>query len=148
MHVTLFALQLLQVLFLALHDWVPLGRLNDVERVRAEDSAGKLAATTAVSTAPFAFGFAASATCLGHPYPGWMKQWLLVSYAILFAGELTAWWLPYLLGASEKRVRRYEVMFGRTLAFLPERHGIRPNTLHALLHLATVLTLLLLISAS
>ena len=35
-------------------------------------------------------------------------------------------------------------MFGRTHAFLPERIGIRPNTLHVILHAATLTTLILL----
>lgn len=145
MSIGLLLLQLWQVLFLALHDWVPLGRLNDVERVRSQNSTANLLMTTVLSTAPFAFGLAASALYLGATYPPWLRQWLVVSYALLFAGELTAWWIPYLFGASEKRVRRYEVMFARTHAFLPARHGIRPNSLHMLLHLATALTLILLI---
>jgi hypothetical protein len=32
-------------------------------------------------------------------------------------------------------------MFGRTHAFLHERHGITPNTLHVALHAATVVAL-------
>jgi hypothetical protein len=35
-------------------------------------------------------------------------------------------------------------MFGNTHAFLPERNGIRPNTLHILLHACTAATLVLL----
>jgi hypothetical protein len=35
-------------------------------------------------------------------------------------------------------------MFGTTHAFLPERNGIRPNTLHIILHMATLITLVLL----
>jgi hypothetical protein len=34
----LVALQVLQVLFLWLHDWIPLGRLNDVAAVRSQDT--------------------------------------------------------------------------------------------------------------
>jgi hypothetical protein len=35
-------------------------------------------------------------------------------------------------------------MFGNTHAFLPERNGIVPNTLHCILHAATVATLVVL----
>ena len=59
-------------------------------------------------------------------------------------GELTAWWIPYLTRPQPARAARYRLMFGRTHAFLPERHGIVPNTLHCLLHLATVATLAIL----
>jgi hypothetical protein len=34
------------------------------------------------------------------------------------------------------------VMFGATHTFLPERNGIRPNTLHVILHAATVALLI------
>jgi len=36
------------------------------------------------------------------------------------------------------------MVFGATHAFLPERDGIRPNTLHLILHLATLTTLIVL----
>jgi hypothetical protein len=35
-------------------------------------------------------------------------------------------------------------MFGTTHAFLPERNGIRPNTLHVILHILTLATLVVL----
>jgi hypothetical protein len=38
----LFALQCFHVIFLALHDWVPLGTLNDVKVVRAANPGRKL----------------------------------------------------------------------------------------------------------
>ena len=77
----LLALQLFQVLFLGLHDWVPLG----------------------------------------------------------------SWWLPYLVTPDPVRAARYRTMFGRTHGFLPERNGITPNTLHIVLHVATLATLILLV---
>jgi hypothetical protein len=52
----LLALQTFHVLFLALHDWIPLGRLNDVKSVRAANSGSKLLAATLISLAPFAVG--------------------------------------------------------------------------------------------
>lgn len=35
-------------------------------------------------------------------------------------------------------------MFGNTHAFLPARNGIRPNTLHVILHLATLASVVIL----
>ena len=35
-------------------------------------------------------------------------------------------------------------MFGATHAFLPERKGIGPNTLHVILHIVTLTTLVVL----
>ena len=58
-------------------------------------------------------------------------------------GEIRAWWAPYFFGTSEKTVERYRVMFGGTHAFLPERNGIRINTLHFVLHVLTLATFIL-----
>ena len=138
----LLALQLFHVLFLSLHDWVPLGTLNDVTAVRAAN--GRLLANTVISVIPYAFGLAGSVVYLGGPYPAWLLGWLWISYTALFLGELRAWWIPYLLLPEPARAARYQAMFGRTHAFLPERNGIRPNTLHVILHVATLTTLVLL----
>jgi hypothetical protein len=48
------------VLFIALHDWIPLGSLNNLSRIRAADSTPKLLVVTVLSTLPFAVAFAAS----------------------------------------------------------------------------------------
>jgi hypothetical protein len=140
----LIVLQIFHVLFLCLHDWIPLGNLNDIAAVRAENSIGKLIAGTLISTTPFAFGLAASLGYHEKGFPGWLWWWLWVSYAFLFVGEMQAWWIPYFLRTEPQRATRYAAMFGGTHAFLPQRNGIRPNTLHVILHAATVLTLVFL----
>ncbi|HET8923957.1 MAG TPA: hypothetical protein VFN26_13290 [Candidatus Acidoferrum sp.] len=140
----LFALQCFHVLFLGLHDWIPLGSLNDVKAVRAATSLGKLLLGMLISLLPFAFGLVASAYYLGRPYPHWLLWYLGVSYVLLFIGELEAWWIPYLFRPDPARAARYQAMFGNTHAFLPARNGITPNTLHVTLHLATLVTLLVL----
>jgi hypothetical protein len=138
----LFGLQCFHVLFLALHDWIPLGTLSDVKAVRAAYPAHKLVAGTVISVSPFVVGLGASAIYFGRAYPTWLLWWLWISYGLLFVGELTAWWVPYLFHYEPERAARYQEMFGATHAFLPERNGIRPNTLHVILHLLTLTTLL------
>jgi hypothetical protein len=133
-------LQLFVVLFIALHDWVPLGSLNHVTAVRAADPTAKLVRTTALSTLPFAIGLAASAYYGRAGLHGWVFWWLWVTYAALVLGFLRAWWIPYLLVRDPVRAVRYRAMFGATHAFLPERNGIRPNTLHIILHVAILAT--------
>ena len=139
----LLLLQAVQVVILWTHDWVPLGPLNDVRAVRRQDTAARLVRITALQSAPFTFGLVATAI-LGSPGPDWLRSWLWGSYLVLFIGELRAWWWPYLIRAEPARAARYRLLFGRTHAVLPERHGMVPNTLHCLLHLATVATLVLL----
>lgn len=66
----LLALQCFNVPFLALHDWIPLGTLNDMKGVRAANPGSKLLTTTLISLAPFAIGLAASALYFRGAYPG------------------------------------------------------------------------------
>jgi hypothetical protein len=140
----LLALQCFHVLFLALHDWIPLGKLNDVNAVRATISRRKLFAGTLISLIPFAIGLAASAVYFGRAYPAWLFWWLWISYGLLFFGELKAWWIPYFFRLELERAAGYSSMFGGTHAFLPARNGIRVNTLHVILHIATIITLVVL----
>src|ERR1700683_3288034 len=140
----LFALQCFHVLFLALHDWIPLGTFNGVRAVRAANPGRKLVAATIISLIPFAIGLASSAVYLGRAYPAWLFWWLWISYGLLFVGELKAWWIPFLFHPEQERAARYQAMFGATHAFLPERNGIRPNTLHVVLHILTLTTLVVL----
>ncbi len=137
----LAGLQLIQVLFLATHDWLPLGRLNDVRAVRREDTTARLVVVTLIQTVPFAFGLLYSIIHLGGHYPGWLLWYLFISYAILLLGQLQAWWVPYLLRPDPTRAERYRRMFANTHSFLPRRNGIVPNTAHILLHTATIATL-------
>jgi hypothetical protein len=135
---SLLALQAFIVLFLTLHDWIPLGTLNNLPGVRAANFGGKLLATTLISAAPYALGLAASIFYFHRTYPQWLYWWLWISYVLLFLGQLRAWWIPYLFVPDPQRAARYQIMFGSTHAFLPRRNGIRPNTLHLLLHVSTV----------
>jgi len=82
-----------------------------------------MVAATLISLIPFAIGLAASAVYLGRAYPAWLFWWLWISYGLLLVGELTAWWIPYLFHPEPERAARYQVMFGATHAFLPERSG-------------------------
>jgi hypothetical protein len=86
----LLALQCFHVLFLVLHDWIPLGTLNEVKAVRAANPVRKLGAGTVISVTPFAIGLGASAINFGKAYPAWLFWWLWISYGLLFVGELTA----------------------------------------------------------
>jgi len=123
---------------------VPVAPLNDVAAVRAADSAVRLIVVALIQSVPFTIGLVFSVAALAHGVPGWLWNWLWISYGLLFFGELQAWWVPYLVRPDPERAARYRVMFGRTHSFLPERRGIRPNTLHVALHLCTAATLVVL----
>lgn len=136
----LLLLQAFHLLVLLLHDWVPLGRLNNVRAMQAAHPRHLLLIGTLVSSLLPGIGFALS---LLHPglWPLWLVLYLAGAYLFLFIGEIEAWWAGYFFGYRRDRAASYGVMYGRTLAFLPERHGICPNALHVALHGATLLTL-------
>jgi hypothetical protein len=144
MEPVLLALQAFQVVFLWTHDWIPLGPLNDVVAVRGEDTRSRLVTVTLVQSVPWSIGLFFSAWYFGRPYPAWLTSWLWITYALLLAGQIRAWWIPYLFKAEPQRAERYRRMFGKTHSFLPMRNGMVPNTAHVLLHLATAATLVVL----
>lgn len=139
--VALIVLQALQVLFLWLHDWVPLGRLNDVKAVRSQDTTLRLVVVTLIQSVPFTIGLVYSAAYFGGVYPHWLYMWLWISYVTMFVGQIRAWWVPYLFRPQPQRAARYQIMFGKTHRFLPIRNGLVPNTAHIMLHVATAITL-------
>ena len=127
--------------FLALHDWVPLGTLNNMAGLRAADSTSRLVLATAVSTLPFATVLVASILFASVRYPHWLLCWLWGTYLACAHGILRVWWIPYLGAPDPDRVRRYRIRFAGTHGFLPERNGIRPDTLHVAFHSLVMTTL-------
>jgi hypothetical protein len=138
------ACQFYVVLFIAIHDWIPLGKLSNLEAVRAADSKSRLLLVTAVSALPYAVGLAGTIYYAGSRSPDWLLYVLWISYAAGVYGMLRAWWIPYLLVADPVRVARYQARFAHTHAFLPVRNGIRPDTLHVSFHVVLVATVVLL----
>jgi hypothetical protein len=142
--VVLLGLQCFVVLFVALHNWVPLEKLNDVRSVRQEFPGSKLLITTLINFTPYAFGLGASAFFFDGTFPGWLFWWLWISYGLAVYGSLKAWWIPYLLRPDPALAERYRVMYGATHTFLPERNGISPNTLHVMFDVLIVAILIVL----
>jgi predicted outer membrane lipoprotein len=144
MHNALDIGQVMVVVFLAFHDWVPLGRLNNLAGVRALDTTRRLVLSTTISTMPFAAVLVASILFARAEYPKWLLWWLWGTYLACAYGILRAWWIPYLGTPDPDRAKRYSTRFAGTHAFLPERHGIKPDTLHVAFHalIAAILALL------
>jgi predicted outer membrane lipoprotein len=146
MQYTLVIGQIMVVVFLAFHDWVPLGNLNNVAGLRAVDTTKRLAFTTVVSTMPFAAVLVVSILFASVEYPNWLLWWLWGTYLVCAYGILRAWWIPYLGTPDPDRAKRYSVRFEGTQGFLPERNGIRPDTLHVAFHALVVAILVVLAS--
>ena len=139
----LIALQAFHLLFLLLHDWVPLGNLNNVSAFQKSTTAPQKVLSLLVPSVPVIIGL--GFTLLANPRVPGLSFRITFSavYGFLLLGELEAWWIPYLFGSNAERVTRYRMLFAGTHTFLPSRHGIAPNTLHVVLHAATVATLVL-----
>ena len=140
--ITLLVLQSFVVLFVSLHNWVPLGALNNVKGIRMAFPTGKLLRTTAINFTPFAIGLAATAFYFGRPSPGWVFWWLWITYGLACYGSFKAWWKPYLIRPDPALIARYQTMYAGTHSFLPKHNGIRPDTLHVLFDLVTIAILI------
>jgi hypothetical protein len=91
--IILIAFQFFQLLFLWLHDWILLGRLNDVSAVRSQDTMMCLVVVTLIQSVPFTIGLLFSVLYFRRPYPHWLYMWLWITYGIIFVGQLRAWWI-------------------------------------------------------
>jgi hypothetical protein len=138
----LLALQCFVVLFVALHNWIPLGVLNNVRGVRIAFPTGKLLMTTLLNLTPFAIGLAATVFYFDKAYPGWVFWWLWITYGLACYGSFRAWWMPYLFRRDPALVARYQTMYAGTHSFLPVHNGIRPDTLHVLFDIVTIAILI------
>lgn len=137
------------LLFMLVHDWVPLGQLNDVKAVSESRSVNELIVVTLIGAGQILLLLVLMLLFMGKKYPIWIKLWLVIHQGFILAGALLDWWIPYFFGfGAEERVERYNVMFGNTHAFLPVNNGIVPNTLHVAFHFTLLVCLLLAIYIS
>ena len=139
---TFLILQIVVVAFLLFHDWIPLGRLNNLAAIRGQDTPLRRIFVTLLPGLPAAIGLFFSARHFGRSYPDWLEMLLWITYGVFIVGMLRAWWIPYLLLPDAERAARYQVIFAGTHSFLPRRNGMAPDTLHTLFHLVTLATLL------
>lgn len=132
-----------------LHDWIPLGRLNNVTAVRSQGTLLPLVAVALVQSVAFTFALLFSLSRFGRPYPHWLYMWLWISYSLIFVGQIRAWWIPYLFHLEPGRAAGYRTMFSKCSAtHTPSCPFVRlvPNTAHVMLHLATAATLFILLA--
>jgi hypothetical protein len=137
----LIALECFVVAFVGFHNWIPLGSLNDLNAVRQEFPGMKLVYVTLSNFIPAAFAVVCSIN-FRRDFPEWLIWYLWIFYLLALGGSAYAWWIPYLFGAGAKRVQREQQLYAKTHAFLPERNGLRPNTLHVIFDAVTLAVLI------
>jgi hypothetical protein len=148
-YITQCALELflfLQLLVFMLHDTIPLGRWNNLPALRAAVPLSRRIIGTLINTALglLALYFFHMST-MHHDSMAMTR--LILLQAFLVFGEIRWWWYPYFFGASPELVARLRPNWQGTIAFLPERNGIRPNALHCVMHACTLTAFLLALSA-
>jgi hypothetical protein len=139
--ITFLALQAIVVAFLLFHDWVSLGRLNNLNAIRSQDTVEHRVFVTLLPGVPAAIGLFSSAKYFSQSYPQWLEMLLWITYSVFILGLLRAWWIPYLVKPDPERAARYQIILSNTHSFLPRHNGIAPDTLHTVFHLFTIATL-------
>jgi hypothetical protein len=88
---TFLALQAFVVAFILLHDWLPLGRLNNLAGIRAVDPPATRNRVTLLSALPFGLCLWFSSEYAHAPrFPMWVQTWLWVTYGIGALGAIRA----------------------------------------------------------
>jgi hypothetical protein len=141
--VALIAIQILQLAFLATHDWITLGPLNDLAGIRSQNTTRELIVVTLIGALPVAMALTLTLLYYGKPLPLAAAVWIWGTYVLLLLGAIRAWWVPYLVREDSARAERFRIMFGNTHTFLPQRNGMAPNTLHVAFHFSLLITLAL-----
>ncbi len=128
-------------LLLLTHDLVPLGRWNSLPT--NEIAMPKRMVSTGINS-------------LAGLIPTWLawrslgvygrtsdRKTITIFLVCLVVGELLSWWVPWLTGYSPIDRKKLTAMTAGTYSFVPARHGVRPNALHCVIHLVTVIGLVI-----
>jgi len=141
--IALLTALVLLFLLLVLHDLVPIGRWNNLERAAGQVSRGKLAGQTVWVGLLGGVPLVLSYISRGVRHATWQRETATFILAFLFVGELLTWWIPYFFGARAGYAEGLRPIFEGTLTFLPERNGLTVNALHCVVHGLTLLALVL-----
>ena len=118
---------------LAIHDWLPLGRLNDVTALRKQQSLFATLCATVINlgACTWALWLTLPVGKLGVSLP----LDVVLIYLFMTVGTLLAWWKPYFFGSSAEMKQKMQP-YVNTHHVLPARgDNIRPNTLHLIVHI-------------
>ena len=126
--------QITLLLFMALHDIIPVPPLNDIDTLARDHSLLSRCLNGLINSIFVIIPLALTIYYMPN-LPFWAVCTCVVFYGILTVGTVFAWWVPYLFGSSATHKQEF-MMFKNTHHFLPARgDNVIPNTLHVLLHL-------------
>jgi len=118
----------------AVHDWVPLGRLNDLSPENQPPRGTRVAASVG-NIVPVVALFVIAIVWSDRPLPLGAAIFAVAYIAVFVVLMWLSWYQPYFFGASEQRERDAEREYGGTVQVLPRRGThVRPNLMHVILH--------------
>ena len=131
------------ILFLALHDWIDIYPLNDLETFNKYCSLRNKILMTIINTPFFIIYTGILLYYWITPFPCWAITYLIICNLLFLGGIIFSWWLPYFFGWPISQVKELHESHGSTHTFLPAigDHPI-PNTLHVIFHLVFVLNMI------
>lgn len=131
------------ILFLALHDWIDMYPLNDLETFNKHCSLRNKILMTVINTPFFIIYTAILLSYWTTPFSFWAKIYLIVCNALFLFGIIFSWWLPYFFGWPASQVKELQESHGTTHTFLPAiDNNPVPNTLHVIFHIVFVVNMI------
>lgn len=130
-------------LFLALHDWIDLYPLNDLETFNEHCSLRNKILMTVINTPFFILYTGLLCYYWTSPFPFWASAYLMICNMLFLIGIIFSWWLPYFFGWPLSQVNELLESHGTTHTFLPRiGNNPTPNTLHVIFHLVFVINII------
>jgi hypothetical protein len=126
----------LQFAVVVLHDWLDIPGWTHGSQVRAVVGRRKLLLATAINAL-----FPGAAVAFALYFWNAAKPWYVTDYWVAYCvvtliSAIAMWYVPYLLGGSEKQREEYARMYAGTRHVLPPRgDNLRPNLLHVCFHI-------------
>ena len=127
-----------------LHDWIDIPGLAHGRQAQAVIGRRKLAIATVINAMFPGLAVALAIVFWNRSEPTHVLDYWLIYCGITLASAIFMWYVPYLLGASDRTRHMYAAMYSGTRHILPPRgDNPRPNLLHVGFHLLFVATFVL-----
>lgn len=125
----------LQFLIILSHDLVEVRGWSHSSQMAAALGKPKLWMATLINAVFPGVAMAFALRFWSRPIPAFVERYWLIYCAVTIVSAIAMWYLPYFLGASEKKKDEYQRFYDGTRQLLPARgDNPRPNLLHILFH--------------
>src|SRR5579871_1279969 len=131
-----------QFVVIVLHDLLDIPGWTNGTKVREVVGRKKLWLATAINAVFPGLAVAFAVYAWNRPRPTFAANYWMIYCLVTLISAITMWYVPYLLGTSEKRKQEFLAMYTGTRQVLPPRgDNPRPNLLHVCFHVLFVVNL-------